>query len=278
VGLDGTVTTILEGKKPEWLDKALGIPRFQWVERGRARVPVYVLESGRSKKPGPTVVLVHGGPFSEDMDAWNMIVAALASRGFHVVMPNYRGSTGYGDHWRRLIVGDPCGEEVEDVAAAAEWAKSEGLASDLYIMGYSYGGYLTLCSLIRKPGLYKASVAGASVVDWEEMYELSDAVFRSFIDLLFAGDKSKLAERSPISHVDKIDDPLCIIHPQNDTRTPLKPIIRFMDMLHDKGKRFEAHIVPDMGHTINSVEDAIKILLPAILFLARIQAGVEDAS
>ena len=263
---------LLSSRLPPALEEALGEPEFHWVESVDARrVPVIVLPSWRARRPGPAVVLVHGGPFSEDDDSWSVFAAALALLGFHVVMPNYRGSTGYGEEWRNLILGDVCGMELEDIVSAARWARSTGLAAYTVVMGYSYGGFATMCALTRKPEEFAAGVAGASVVDWEEMYELSDPAFRSFIDLLFAGDRSKWRERSPINHVDNLSRPLCIIHPQNDTRTPLKPLLRFMDRALEKGKTFEAHIAPDMGHAVNTVEDIEKILLPAALFLARIR-------
>lgn len=270
----GEYRVILSGEAPEWLGNALAGSEYVEVESfDGSRVPVFVLRSGLAETPGPTVVLVHGGPFSEDADRWYVMAASLASIGFHVVMPNYRGSTGYGEEWRLKIVGDPCGGELEDVAAAARWAMDSGLASRVYIMGYSYGGYMAMCALTRKPGLFKAGVAGASVVDWEEQYQLSDAAFKGFIDLIFAGRRGLWRERSPISYVGNLRDPLCIIHSQNDTRTPLKPVLRFMEKALEEGKSFEAHIAPDMGHTVTTVDDAVKILLPALIFLARVESA-----
>jgi acetyl esterase/lipase len=270
----GEYKVILSGKTPEWLGDVLKESVYVEVESfDGSRVPTFVLKSGASNTPGPTVVLVHGGPFAEDADQWDVMAASLAAIGFHVVMPNYRGSTGYGEEWRLKIIGDPCGGELEDVASAARWALDSGLASRVYIMGYSYGGYMTMCALTRKPGLFEAGVAGASVVDWEEQYQLSDAVFRNFIELIFAGKRELWRERSPISYVDNLRDPLCIIHPQNDTRTPLKPVLKFMEKALEKGKSFEAHIAPDMGHVVTTMDEAVKILLPALLFLAKAEAG-----
>ncbi len=264
---------VLQGQVPGFVEEALGDTVFEWVESfDGSKVPTFVLESRRAGKPGPTVVLVHGGPFSEDADYWNIFAASLAILGFNVVMPNYRGSTGYGEEWRLRIVGDPCGGELEDIASVAKWARESGIASRLYIMGYSYGGYMTMCALTRKPGLFRAGVAGASVVDWEMMYELSDAAFKSFIEVMFAGKRELWRERSPITYVDNMSDPLCIIHPQNDSRTPLKPVLRFMELASEKGKTFEAHIAPDMGHAVNRVEDVIKLVLPAAFFLAGLEA------
>ena len=268
----GGYRVLLEGRKPWWLGEVQGETRLEWVESfDGERVPVWVSKSGRAPVPGPTVVLVHGGPFAEDADYWDIFATALQALGFHVVQPNYRGSLGYGLEWTEKIYGDPCGAELEDVASAARWARDTGLASRVYVMGYSYGGYMTLCSLTRKPGLYKAGVAGAPVADWEEMYELSDAAFKMFIEQLFLGDKGKWRERSPITYVENLREPLMIIQATNDTRTPLRPVLRFIQEAADKGKYVEASIAPDMGHVVNTVEDAVKILLPALLFLARME-------
>jgi len=264
---------LLEGKKPRWVDDVISRVGFVEVvnKLDGSRVPTLYLENKLAPKPGPTVVLVHGGPFAEDMDVWDVFALALAATGFHVVQPNYRGSLGYGVEWTEKIIGDPCGMELEDVVSAGYWARESGLASSIYIMGYSYGGYLTLCALTRKPGAFKAGIAGASVADWELMYELSDPAFRGFIEMLFSGRRELWRERSPITYVGNLRDPLLLIHPQNDSRTPLKPILKFMEEASDKGKSIEAYIAPDMGHVVNNVRDALKILLPALLFLARLE-------
>ena len=231
------------------------------------KVPTYIVEA-RGEKPGPTIVYVHGGPWSEVYDYWNVLINGLSIMGYHVVAPNFRGSTGYGEEYRLMDIGDPGGGDLEDVASAAKWAKEKGLASKTAVMGYSYGGYMTYLALGRKPELWDAGVAGAGIVDWVEMYGLSDALFKKFIETLFNGYNEELMrERSPITYVDNVRAPLCIIHPQNDTRTPLKPILRYIEKLLEKKNTFEVHVIPDMGHMVKTVDDIVKILLPAILFL-----------
>ncbi len=278
VALDrgGGWEVVLEGERPQLLGDALGDRGFVQVKSldGEA-VPTLYLESRRIARPGPTVVLVHGGPFAEDDDSWDLFAVALSAAGFHVVKPNYRGSVGHGVEWTEKIVGDPCGMELEDVIAAAQWAKDSGLASRVYIMGYSYGGYMTLCALTRRPGTFSGGVAGASVVDWRTMYELSDPAFRSFIDMLFAGRAELWEDRSPATHVENLRDPLTLIHPQNDSRTPLIPVLRFVERASGLGKGLEVHIAPDMGHMITREEDVVKVLLPALLFLARLEGGAQ---
>ena len=232
-------------------------------------VPTYVVESAVAPKPGPTVVYVHGGPWSEVADRWSATIAALVACGYHVVAPNFRGSTGYGEEFRRMDIGDPGGGDLLDVAQAAQWARESGLASKLAIMGYSYGGFMTFLATVKRPELWDAGVAGAGIVDWEEMYELSDAIFKRFIEVLFAGRKELWRDRSAINYAENLRAPLCIVHPQNDTRTPLRPVLRYVSKLLELGKTFELHVAPDMGHVIRKMEDALKILLPAVLFLEK---------
>ena len=264
---------LLEDRGPWWLSEV--VEEVGYVEpRSSADgspVPTHYVVSRRAGKPGPTVVLVHGGPFAEYDDSFNIVTVALAASGFHVVKPNYRGSTGYGVEWTEKIIGDPGGAELEDIVSAADWAEKSGLSSRTYIMGYSYGGYATLCALTMKPGRFRGGVAGASVADWEEMYELSDPAFKQFIEMLFAGRKELWRERSPVTHIDNLRDPLMIVHPLNDTRTPLRPVLKFVGKAAEKGKRIEMYVAPDMGHVINTAEDAMKILLPALLYLARLE-------
>ncbi|WFO75006.1 S9 family peptidase [Desulfurococcaceae archaeon MEX13E-LK6-19] len=266
------VKTLIDNKLPKEIEKSLGEVKFvKYKSFDGLDIPMYIALSNEAGKPGPTVVYVHGGPWSEVRDVWSISIASLVASGYHVLAPNFRGSTGYGDEFRILDIGDPGGGDLEDVVHAAKWGVENKIADPekIAIMGYSYGGYMTYLAMCKHPEIWRCGVAGAGVVDWEEMYDLSDAIFRQFIDVLFAGKKELWRERSPITYVDKVKKPLCIIHPQNDTRTPLKPVLRYMNKLLEKNKTFEAHIAPDMGHVIVKMDDAVKILLPALIFLER---------
>ena len=252
------------------VEESFGSVELRYIESlDRLRIPVYIVRSNKYEKTRSAVVYIHGGPWSEVADMWSVMISSLVALGFNVVAPNFRGSTGYGESFRKLDIGDPGGGDLLDIEASAKYALENKLGERLFVMGYSYGGYMTLWTMFNKPDLFECGVAGASVVDWEEMYDLSDAVFKSFIEILFAGKRDLLRERSPIHKAENLKKPLCIIHPQNDTRTPLKPALRLINKLAEAGKNFEAHIVPDMGHVINTVDDAVKILLPALLFLSR---------
>jgi len=133
-------------------------------------------------------------------------------------------------------------------------------------MGVSYGGYLVLASLAHKDSPFMCGVAVSAITDWIWLYENTDEIFRIFLDMLFAGNKDLMKTRSPINMVDDIKAPIELIHPQNDVRTPVKPILIFIDRLTKKGVDIEAHIISGTGHITNPKEQA-KIWLFALHFL-----------
>ncbi len=256
---------------PREISEALSEVIFAEVtSEGGVRVPTYVLVSSRSPKPGPTVVYPHGGPWAEVSNSWSPVLSLLVALGYHVVAPNFRGSTGYGEKFRRLDLGDPGGGDLADVVKAAEWSVKSGIADSgrLVVFGYSYGGYMSFMAMVKHPELWRCGVAGAGVTDWEEDYELADAYFKRYDEILFAGRRELFRERSPITYIENMRSPLCIIHPQNDSRCPLRPIMRFAQRLMELGKPFELHVIPDIGHAITLDARAMeKYLLYSALFL-----------
>lgn len=266
------VEDFLGAKLPEHISKSFGDVKYvEYESFDGLKIPMYIFESKKASKPGAVIIYVHGGPWAEVKDSWNRTISSLIASGYHVLAPNFRGSTGYGEEFRRLDIGDPGGGDLMDIVYARKYAIENGYVDGdkIAIMGYSYGGFMTYLATVKHPDLWKCGVAGAGIVDWEEMYYLSDTIFKQFINILFAGKKELWKDRSAINFADKLKAPLCIIHPQNDTRTPLKPVLKYCMKLLEKGKTFEVHIAPDMGHIIMKIDDAIKILFPAIIFLER---------
>ncbi len=262
---------VVGAELPRELSEALSEVVFVEVEsEGGVRVPTFVLVSSRSPRPGPTVVYPHGGPWAEVSNSWSPLLSLLVALGYHVVAPNFRGSTGYGEKFRKLDLGDPGGGDLADVVSAAKWSAKSGIADDrkLAIFGYSYGGYLSFMAMVKYAELWKCGVAGAGVTDWEEDYELADAYFKRYDEILFAGRRELFKERSPITYIENMRSPLCIIHPQNDSRCPLRPVMRFAYRLMELGKPFELHVIPDIGHAITLDSRAMeKYLLYSVLFL-----------
>ncbi len=270
VGIDGSYREVIGSRLSRNVARRLGRVYFVRIRSfDGLSIPTFVVESRAAPRPGPTVIYVHGGPWAEVPDAWDRVIASLAASGYHVVAPNFRGSTGYGEEFRRLDIGDPGGGDLMDVVYAARWARESGLASKIAIFGYSYGGFMAVWATVREPDVWDAAVAGASVPDWGEMYELGDSLLKQFALLLFDGKREMWKERSAINYAERLKAPICLIHPQNDTRTPLRPVLRYAQKLLELGKRFELHVIPDMGHYISDIKTAIEAFLPGIMFLKK---------
>ena len=184
---DNVNREVLSAELPEDIKGSFGEVPFTVRAPDGVEVPTFIVKSRRNAGVSVFVVFIHGGPWWEVADEWNVRIAPLVVSGFNVVAPNFRGSTGYGESFRQMDIGDPGGGNLSDVETVTRWALESNLGRRAFIWGYSYGGYMTLWAMASKPDLYECGVAGAPVANWEEMYELSDAVFREFIDILFAG-------------------------------------------------------------------------------------------
>ncbi|MDQ6627874.1 MAG: prolyl oligopeptidase family serine peptidase [Pseudomonadota bacterium] len=198
-------------------------------------LPVWVtMPRGKSAAPRPAVVLVHGGPWVRGSYwGWNAQAQFLASRGYVVVEPEFRGSTGFGDaHFKRGFK-QWGGTMQDDVADATRWAATKGLIDigKVCIAGASYGGYATLMGLIRYPDLYKCGVAWIAVTDPRLLFEESwgsdsttegrEYVFPIRIGDLKA-DADLLEAATPATHAADIRAPLLLAFGRDDRRVPLE--------------------------------------------------------
>jgi dipeptidyl aminopeptidase/acylaminoacyl peptidase len=259
--------TVVPNPLPEMLKGRLGVARMVHYRSFDGRdVSALVIDKGDGQARR-TVTYIHGGPWDECRNVWDPHLLSLSLAGYHVVAPNYRGSTGYGAEFAKLIIGDPGGADFRDMVESAHWARENGVATELAIAGYSYGGFATLLALGREPELWTCGVAGAPVPDWKEMCDLSDG--RKFVDGLFDHRPDLFGERSPLTYVKNVRQPLCLISSQNDSRTPMKPVLRYAMALLEQGSRFELHAIPDMGHALWTMESMMNVTYPMITFLVR---------
>lgn len=235
------------------------------LHRIRARdgrdLPVWVTQPRKALNGKPAVVLVHGGPrmrgYSWEWDNWTQF---LASRGYVVIAPEFRGSAGYGfEHeqagfkqWGRAM--------QDDVTDALQWARKQGMAGDkACIAGASYGGYSTLMGLARDPELYRCGVAWMAVTDLELFVKGSWLVKDDISDLArkfsipdTIGDPEKdlamLRQNSPIHRVDDIKAPLLLAHGSDDRRVPQLHAERLQEALRKAGRAPEWVSYPGEGH------------------------------
>ena len=258
-----TVTPLSSGKSKIDFSK-LAKPESVWYESSDGlKIHSWYLPAGYGKPSRPAVVWPHGGPWWQVYDAWSPFLHSFSQSGFAVLAPNFRGSTGYGAEFRDMDLSDAGGGDLEDVVAGAKWlAKQRNInKSRIAICGGSYGGYMTLMALTKKPEVFAAGVAWVPVTDWSEMYELSDATYRQFMEELFKGslEKNREAYRnsSPITFISQIRAPVLVMCGRNDSRCPIQPIEKFVKKLEEMNHSHEFIVDEKKGHLVGKVDSSI---------------------
>jgi acetyl esterase/lipase len=248
--------------------------------RDGMRLPVWVTRPKGRQAPAAAVVLVHGGPWSRGSEwAWNEEVQFLASRGYVVIQPEFRGSTGFGHQlfhagWKQWGLA-----MQDDVADAALWAVKQGHADPkrICIAGGSYGGYATLMGLVRNPEIFRCGVAWVAVTDIELMYSIywSDLSneFLSYGMPKLVGDREKdaaqLAATSPVRQAARLTQPLFLAYGRLDRRVPLKHGEELRDALARNQRQVEWKVYDDEAHGWSSPANSIDFWSRVETFLGR---------
>ncbi len=252
-----------------------------WYKSHDSRdIHAWYLPAASGTQPYPAVIHAHGGPWGQVSDSWlfAMLDQALSQNGFAVLAPNFRGSTGYGVEFQNLDIGDPGGGDLEDVVHGAIWLtdKLEIDGNKLGITGGSYGGYMTLMALTKKPEVFKTGVSRVPVVDWLQMYKLSDPFFQQFEAALFGGKPRKelkqlYVDRSPITHISNIKAPVMIMAGKNDSRCPIEPIENLIEKLKEINHPHEFFLLEKAGHisAMFNWEESIPIFTKTINYLKK---------
>jgi len=214
----------------------------RYKARDGLEIPAFLTLPARAepKKNLPLVVYVHGGPWVRGTKwEWQGDVQFLASRGFAVLQPEFRGSTGFGDKHFRSSFKQWGLAMQDDLADGVRWAVAQGIADPkrVCIMGASYGGYATLMGLARDGDLYRCGVSWVGVSDILLMYDagwsdMSDE-WKRFGMPQMIGDRVKDAEQlkatSPINLAQRIKNPLLMAHGRIDRRVPIEHGKRMFD-------------------------------------------------
>lgn len=213
--------------------------------------------------PFPTIVHTHGGPTFVLTEVFSPASQAWLDHGFAFFSINYRGSTTFGAEFQKAINGNLGDLEVEDVAAGVQWLIDEGIAEPDMILktGGSYGGYMTLQSLGKKPDLWAGGMAVVAVADWFGMYEDQAETLRGYLRSLFGGSPEEKAEAyeksSPITYVEQVKAPLLVIQGENDTRCPARQMRDYEAKMKEYGKSIQIHWF-DAGHGSRAMEQQIE--------------------
>jgi dipeptidyl aminopeptidase/acylaminoacyl peptidase len=247
-------------------------------------IPAYLtLPKGTEGKNLPALVIPHGGPWGRDQWGYNQLAQFFADRGYAVLMPNFRGSTGYGRKF--LDAGNlEWGRKMQDdVTWGVKYLVAEGIADPkrVGILGGSYGGYATLAGVTFTPDLYAAAV---DIVGPSNLITLLDSIppyWEAARKIFYArmGDpttpqgKALLIEESPIHSADKIKTPLLVAQGANDPRVNRREAEQIVIALRDRGFPVEYILAPDEGHGFARPINNLALFMESERFLAQHLGG-----
>lgn len=220
----------------------------------------------KSTFPGGLAVIVsiHGGPEGQSRPGFNPLFQYYLSRGYAVLDPNVRGSTGYGKTYTHLDDVEKREDSVKDIAAAHEWLTTRGGADAkrIAVMGGSYGGYMTMAAITLYPDLWTAAVNTVGIVNWETFLQNTSGYRRRQREVEYGRldrDIDFLRRISPIRKIDRIKTPLFVIHGKNDPRVPYTEAEQVVDALKKRNAIVEYKLYDDEGHGISKLKNRLEL-------------------
>jgi dipeptidyl aminopeptidase/acylaminoacyl peptidase len=237
------------------LPRRAEFPTFDRVDGKPRQVPAYIYEPA-STGPHPVLISLHGGPesqFRPGFDPWIQYV--VNELGFAVIAPNVRGSSGYGRTYMALDNGVLREDAVKDVGAMLVWIalQKDFDAKHVVVAGGSYGGYLSLATLVNYSDRLRGGVDVSGIADFVS-FLTNTAPYRQDQRRAEYGDERDLEMRSflrrisPLTNTDRITRPLLVVHGKNDPRVPLSEAEQIVNKLRAKGREVWYLLAADEGH------------------------------
>lgn len=237
-------------------------------------IPCFVYAPGEAVEglAGSVVVNIHGGPEAQAQRVFNPVTQAMAAAGHTVLVPNVRGSTGYGKRWYSLDDVELRLESVHDLVDIRDWVPTIGADPDrVALYGGSYGGYMVLAGLAMHPGLWAAGVDIVGISSLVSFLENTSDYRRAVREREYGRldrDRDFLEKASPLTYLDAIDTPLFVIHGANDPRVPLGESEQIRAALDAKGVPCTLKVYDDEGHGLAKRVNRLDAYPAALDFLA----------
>lgn len=247
-------------------------------------IPAYLtLPKGLAPKGLPALVIPHGGPSARDFWGFNGLAQFFANRGYAVLMPNFRGSTGYGKKFLDAGNGEWGRKMQDDLTWGVKYLVAQGVADPkrVGILGGSYGGYATLAGVTFTPDLYAAAVDIVGPSDlpsplesippyWEAQRKI---LYSRVADPTTPDGRALLEAESPLRYVNKIKTPLMVVQGANDPRVNRSQAEEIVIALRDRGYPVEYLMAPDEGHGFQRPVNNMACFMAAEAFLAKYLGG-----
>ncbi len=216
----------------------------------------------------PFIVFVHGGPEGQTRFSWNPVLQYYVSRGYGILAPNVRGSSGYGKTYLALDDVRKRMDSVADLKAGVEWLRESGYSDParIAVYGQSYGGFMVLAAVTTYPELWAAGVDIYGIANMLTFME-NTSPYRLKMRTPEYGDPTTdrdfLIEISAIHKTDRITAPMMIIHGERDPRVPISESEQMVTALKSRNHPVEYYVFPDEGHGITKLKNKLAVY-PAI--------------
>ncbi|WP_264610831.1 alpha/beta hydrolase family protein [Sphingobium sp. B11D3B] len=233
---------------------------------------VLTMPRGKAGTNLPFIVMPHGGPWAHDTLTYDYWVQFLAERGYAVLQPNFRGSTGYGDAFEKAGEGQMGLAMQDDVTDGVLWAVKEGIADPkrVCIVGASYGGYAAMWGIAKDPDFYRCAISINGVSNVRKEVNDFGGKLRT---RLYRGQWQRMSADfrgiSPVYAVDKIKTPLLLIHGKKDVTVDHAQSARMHSAMTSAGKQVEFVSVPLADHYFTREADRLTLLRAMEDFLAK---------
>ncbi|MGE3693486.1 MAG: prolyl oligopeptidase family serine peptidase [Novosphingobium sp.] len=256
---DGTMRKIAD------MNTALGARLLSPVTAVRYRAhdgleieAMLTLPKGLEARKLPIVILPHGGPWAQDTLSYDYWAQFIASRGYAVLQPNFRGSTGYGEDFTRKGEGELGLAMQDDLSDGLRWAVSQGIADPARacIVGASYGGYAAMWGIAKDPDQYKCAIAISGVSSLRrEVNDMGDSLTGGLSKDAWQRMTPDFAAVSPINAIDRIKTPLLLIHGKKDVTVDHGQSASMNSRMQSAGKQVEMLSLPLADHHFTRQED-----------------------
>jgi dipeptidyl aminopeptidase/acylaminoacyl peptidase len=233
---------------------------------------ILTLPKDRPAKNLPLIVLPHGGPGARDVESWDWWVQFLAWRGYAVIQPNYRGSTGLGKAFRDKGEGEWGLKMQDDLNDAITHLAKQGIADPkrVCMADASYGGYAALRAAQRDGALYRCAISYAGVANVAAMSRYDQRTISGNSARAYWKESAPhSAEVSPVRNAKDFSAPVLIMHGKNDLRVPVSQSREMADKLKSAGKTYRYVEQPLGDHYFSRAEDRLQFLNEMDAFLAK---------
>ncbi|MGB6022436.1 MAG: alpha/beta fold hydrolase [Ornithinimicrobium sp.] len=273
-GATEVLVSAAEGLDPSVRSQLVEPSTHRIPARDGEQIPCFRYAAPDAGHPdGASVVVIHGGPEGASSRSWLPIVQALAASGLTVLVPNVRGSTGYGKRWYSLDDVELRLESVADLADLHAWLPTQGLDPDRSALwGGSYGGYMVLAGVSMQPDLWAAGVDIVGMSSLVTFMENTSPYRRAYREREYGSlehHRALLERASPITYLQQMKAPLFVIHGANDPRVPLSEAHQIARALEDNGVPCELRVYEDEGHGLAKRVNKIDAYPAAIEFVHR---------